>query len=76
MALPKLFPIHASEEDLEEYIFGRLDLQARARISRHLEHCEVCAKVFFAENSSIRELKRALRLAEQAPNQTPKPVQR
>ena len=64
MALKKAVGSHVQEDELEEYILGRLDLEARAWITLHLDACETCSDAYFECSRDINDLKAVLELAQ------------
>jgi hypothetical protein len=52
--------IHTSEEDLEEYLFGRLRDSHCLAIEFHLQHCELCEERLIAAAEFIGMMRTAI----------------
>src|SRR5579872_319534 len=55
---------HPPEEDLEEFLFGRLPEQQRQNIESHLHNCHSCCESLVASADLIDVLRKAMRTHE------------
>jgi hypothetical protein len=64
---------HPSEDDLEEFVFGRLDGDALEEVEEHLLACETCRKRLAETETFIASTRAATRKMLGAPQPQPKP---
>jgi hypothetical protein len=60
VALSETQPSHVTEEQIEEYLFGRLPEGTRTNLEHHVSKCAACIEKLHATREFVTEIRRLL----------------